>query len=67
MNTIAFICMIAAGTALPLMDLIFGKFVNVFTDFATGKLSPGGYRDEVAKYRYVLLFVDDSLIDQLCE
>lgn len=51
MNTIAFICMIAAGTALPLMDLIFGKFVNVFTQFATGQLSPAGYRDEVSKYR----------------
>jgi ATP-binding cassette, subfamily B (MDR/TAP), member 1 len=51
MNSIAFICMIAAGTALPLMDLIFGKFVNVFTNFATGQLSPAGYRDEVAKYR----------------
>lgn len=51
MNTIAFICMIASGTALPLMDLIFGKFVNVFTNFATGQLSPAGYRAEVADYR----------------
>jgi ATP-binding cassette subfamily B (MDR/TAP) protein 1 len=51
MNTIAFICMIASGTALPLMDLIFGKFVNVFTNFATGQLSPAGYRSEVANYR----------------
>lgn len=57
MNTIAFICMIAAGTALPLMDLIFGKFVNVFTDFATGKLSPGGYRDEVAKYSLIFVYL----------
>jgi ATP-binding cassette subfamily B (MDR/TAP) protein 1 len=51
MNIVAFICMIASGTALPLMDLIFGKFVNVFKGFATGELSPAGYRREVAHYR----------------
>jgi len=44
--------MVAAGTILPLMDLVFGKFINVFTDFATGSLSPAGYRTEVSKYRY---------------
>jgi ATP-binding cassette subfamily B (MDR/TAP) protein 1 len=44
--------MVAAGTILPLMDLVFGKFINVFTDFSTGKLSPAGYRSEVSKYRY---------------
>jgi len=49
--------MIAAGTILPLMDLVFGKFINVFTDFATGVLSPAGYRSEVSKYRYCLLAI----------
>lgn len=34
------------------MDIIFGKFINVFNDFVSGKLSPAGYRDEVGKYRY---------------
>jgi ATP-binding cassette subfamily B (MDR/TAP) protein 1 len=51
LNGVAFVCMVAAGTILPLMDLVFGKFINVFTDFATGSLSPAGYRTEVSKYR----------------
>ncbi|GKU02834.1 multidrug resistance protein 1 [Fusarium langsethiae] len=55
LNGVAFVCMVAAGTILPLMDLVFGKFINVFTDFATGSLSPAGYRSEVNKYRYGLL------------
>ncbi|KFA47530.1 hypothetical protein S40293_02105 [Stachybotrys chartarum IBT 40293] len=53
MNTIAFVCMIASGTALPLMDIIFGQFINVFNNFATGQLSPAGYRGEVGRYRHV--------------
>ncbi|KAF4336925.1 multidrug resistance [Fusarium beomiforme] len=59
LNSIAFVAMIAAGTILPLMDLVFGKFINVFTDFATGELSPAGYRSEVGKYSlyFVYLFI----------
>lgn len=52
MNIIAFICMIASGVVLPLMDVVFGKFVNVFNDFNAGTLSEGGYRSEINKYRY---------------
>lgn len=50
MNVIAFICMIAAGTALPLMDIVFGQYVNVFNDFAAGTLTADGYRDQVSNY-----------------
>ncbi|KAF5232808.1 hypothetical protein FAUST_8534 [Fusarium austroamericanum] len=59
LNGVAFVCMVAAGTILPLMDLVFGKFINVFTDFATGSLSPAGYRTEVSKYSlyFVYLFI----------
>ncbi|KAM0547863.1 hypothetical protein ACHAPJ_010210 [Fusarium lateritium] len=59
LNGFAFVAMIVAGTLLPLMDIVFGKFVNVFNDFATGKLSPAGYRSEVAKYTlyFIYLFV----------
>ncbi|KOS18918.1 Leptomycin B resistance protein pmd1 [Escovopsis weberi] len=51
--------MIGAGTTLPLMEIVFGKFVNVFHDFATGRLSPERYRDEVAKHAlyFVYLFI----------
>ncbi|KAF4441558.1 hypothetical protein F53441_12007 [Fusarium austroafricanum] len=59
LNCVAFIAMIAAGTILPLMDLVFGKFINVFNNFATGELSPAGYRSEVSKYSlyFVYLFI----------
>ncbi|KIL86053.1 hypothetical protein FAVG1_10447 [Fusarium avenaceum] len=59
LNGIAFVAMVAAGTILPLMDLVFGKFINVFTDFSTGKLSPAGYRSEVGKYSlyFIYLFI----------
>lgn len=55
LNIIAFIAAIASGTLLPLMDLIFGKFVTTFTRFAIGELSPAGYRSEVNKYTSVVL------------
>ncbi|KAK5999117.1 ABC multidrug transporter atrC [Cladobotryum mycophilum] len=66
-NGIAFFCMVAAGTALPLMDIIFGKFVNVFNDFVVGKLSPKGYRDEVGKYAlyFVYLFVAKFILSYI--
>ncbi|KAI9163712.1 ABC multidrug transporter MDR5 [Paramyrothecium foliicola] len=59
LNIIATICSIASGTALPLMDIVFGKFVNVFNQFAAGELSPAGYRSEVTKYTlfFIYLFV----------
>ncbi|KAF5021089.1 hypothetical protein F66182_6878 [Fusarium sp. NRRL 66182] len=59
LNGIALVAMIIAGTLLPLMDIVFGKFINVFTDFVTGELSPAGYRSEVSKYSlfFVYLFI----------
>ncbi|KAJ6442420.1 lipid A export ATP-binding/permease protein msbA [Purpureocillium lavendulum] len=59
MNAVALVCMIAAGTVLPLMDVVFGKFINVFNDFVTGRLTPDGYMDEVGKYTlyFVYLFI----------
>lgn len=67
MNTIAFVCMIASGTALPLMDIIFGQFINVFNNFATGQLSPAGYRGEVGRYRHVSppTVIHDALLTSL--
>ena len=58
-NVVAFIAAIAAGTLLPLMDLIFGKFVTTFTGFATGTITPAEYRSQVNKYTlyFVYLFI----------
>lgn len=50
MNTVAFVCMVAVGTLLPLMDLIFGKFVTVFTNFSMGIGTADEYRKEINHY-----------------
>jgi ATP-binding cassette subfamily B (MDR/TAP) protein 1 len=47
LNIIAGLAAIAAGVVLPLMDVVFGKFVNTFNDFVIGKLSPDGFMDQV--------------------
>ncbi|KAJ3473257.1 hypothetical protein NLG97_g10417 [Lecanicillium saksenae] len=58
-NAIACLCMIASGTALPLMDVVFGSYVNVFNDFVAGTLSPAGYRKQVSHYAlyFIYLFI----------
>lgn len=48
--SVAFAAAVAAGSALPLMNLVFGKFVTAFNNFALGKLSPEDYRREVSRY-----------------
>jgi ATP-binding cassette subfamily B (MDR/TAP) protein 1 len=57
LNAIAAVCAMASGTALPLMDIFFGKFINVFTAFASGELSPAGYRSEVGKYSLYFVYI----------
>ncbi|EOA86237.1 uncharacterized protein SETTUDRAFT_28633 [Exserohilum turcica Et28A] len=58
-NIVAFIAAIAAGTLLPLMDLIFGKFVSTFIGFGTGTVTPAKFRSEINKYTlyFIYLFV----------
>ncbi|PZC95879.1 MdlB, ABC-type multidrug transport system, ATPase and permease component [Pyrenophora tritici-repentis] len=57
LNIIAAIAAIAAGTLLPLLDLIFGKFVSSFNGFATGSMTPAKYRSEVNKYTLYLVYL----------
>ena len=40
---------------MPLMDLLFGKFVTVFNRFAIGLLSPEEYRKQVDYYTSVVV------------
>ncbi|RYP09620.1 hypothetical protein DL764_001162 [Monosporascus ibericus] len=57
--SVAFAAAIAAGSALPLMDLVFGKFVTTFNNFAIGAVSPDDYMSEVTRYSlyFVYLFI----------
>ncbi|OAG00999.1 P-loop containing nucleoside triphosphate hydrolase protein [Paraphaeosphaeria sporulosa] len=57
LNVIAFLAAIGAGAVLPLMDLIFGKFVTTFVRFSTGVLTPAQYRSEVNKYTLYFLYL----------
>ncbi|KAK6500277.1 hypothetical protein TWF481_010622 [Arthrobotrys musiformis] len=58
-TTIAVICMITAGVLLPLMNLVFGKFVNIFNDFIAGRKSPEEFRSAINRHTlyFVYLFV----------
>lgn len=41
------------------MDVVFGKFINVFNKFAIGKLKPDAYRSEVNRFSlyFIYLFI----------
>ena len=56
LNALAVVCMIASGTIFPLMDVVFGQFVNVFTNFSTGTLSQDGYMVQVGHFTYVSVY-----------
>ncbi|RYP83762.1 hypothetical protein DL769_001294 [Monosporascus sp. CRB-8-3] len=57
--SVAFAAAIAAGSALPLMDLVFGKFVTTFNNLAVGAVSPDDYMSDVSRYSlyFVYLFI----------
>ncbi|KAK7430445.1 hypothetical protein QQZ08_002964 [Neonectria magnoliae] len=58
-TSIALICMVASGVLLPLMNLVFGKFVTVFNDFNTGAKTLEEFRKDINHYTlfFVYLFI----------
>ncbi|DAA76434.1 TPA_exp: putative ABC multidrug transporter [Trichophyton benhamiae CBS 112371] len=55
--SISFLAAIIGGSALPLMDLVFGKFVTTFNNFANGSISSESYIQEVSKYSLYLVYL----------
>ncbi|KAL2818011.1 ATP-binding cassette multidrug transport protein [Aspergillus granulosus] len=55
LNVLALVGAIGAGSALPLMDLLFGKMLTTFNDLATGQSSPEEFREDLNGF--VLYFV----------
>ncbi|EFQ97875.1 multidrug resistance protein 1 [Nannizzia gypsea CBS 118893] len=53
--SISFFAAIIGGLALPLMDLVFGKFVTIFNSFANGTIGSESYVREVSKYSLYLV------------
>jgi ATP-binding cassette subfamily B (MDR/TAP) protein 1 len=44
------ICSAGSGTILPLMTLIFGNFVTIFTRFAVGMVDPSEFKSRINHY-----------------
>ncbi|KAL2826352.1 ATP-binding cassette multidrug transport protein [Aspergillus pseudoustus] len=55
LNALALVGAIGAGSALPLMDLLFGKMITTFNDLAAGRSSPEQFRSDLNGF--VLYFV----------
>lgn len=54
MYAVGILAAMGSGTVLPLMTLIFGNFVSVFTDFALGRIPSESFRSKVNHYTYVM-------------
>jgi len=52
MYGVAFLCAIAAGTLLPLMNIVFGQFVNEFNAFAMDGADPTAFKRVLRKLTY---------------
>ena len=50
LNVLALIGAIGAGSALPLMDILFGKMITNFNSLATGSDSPDKFRSTLNKF-----------------
>ena len=53
LNVAGLIAAIAAGCALPLMNLVFGHMITTFTNKATGATSPADFDAQLNKFTYV--------------
>ncbi|KAF4438417.1 hypothetical protein F53441_12805 [Fusarium austroafricanum] len=59
LNVISLITSVASGATLPLMTIVFGQFTGKFSDFASGKIDPDEFQDEVNSFVlwFIYLFV----------
>lgn len=60
MNSVAVVAMITSGALLPLMELVFGKFVTVFQEFTVGKASSEDFRASINQYTCVSFLIPIS-------
>ncbi|KAG4278916.1 hypothetical protein FPRO04_06237 [Fusarium proliferatum] len=67
LNFTSLICSIASGATLPLMTIVFGQFTGRFSDYASGKIDPEGFQDEVNTFVlwFVYLFVGKFVLSYL--
>ncbi|UPK99813.1 hypothetical protein LCI18_010748 [Fusarium solani-melongenae] len=49
MQVVATFCAVGSGVGMAMVNLVFGKFITVITDYATGLSTPAEFRNEAAK------------------
>ncbi|KAH9229152.1 hypothetical protein K456DRAFT_1753026 [Colletotrichum gloeosporioides 23] len=49
MQLVATTCALASGVGMAMVNLVFGQFITMITDFTTGTSSPGEFRSEAAQ------------------
>ncbi|KAM0259265.1 hypothetical protein ACHAPA_010832 [Fusarium lateritium] len=49
MQAVATACAVGSGVAMAMVNLVFGQFITVITDYATGASSPAGFRSDAAR------------------
>jgi ATP-binding cassette, subfamily B (MDR/TAP), member 1 len=55
--SVAILCAIASGAGISLQNLIFGRFITVITDFATGQSAPADFRSDAAELALYFVYL----------
>ncbi|KAG9519488.1 multidrug resistance protein 3, partial [Aureobasidium melanogenum] len=50
-------CLLACGTALPILDIVFGEFVNEFNNFATARISKHTFQAQISDTALILVYI----------
>jgi ATP-binding cassette subfamily B (MDR/TAP) protein 1 len=53
MQGIATACALGSGVGMALVNLVFGQFITVITDYTSGRIDPARFRGEAGRLRYV--------------
>lgn len=55
MQAIATACALGSGVGMAMVNLVFGQFITVITDYTTGKSTAADFRSDAARLAYVAL------------
>ena len=53
LQTIAFLCAIASGGGMTMVNLVFGRFITLVTDYVSGASTPEAFRSGAGVLGYV--------------
>lgn len=54
MQAVATFCALGSGVGMAMVNLVFGRFITVITDYATGTSSSSKFRSDAATLGYVI-------------